>query len=173
MTIRIRSYIGIGSNLDDPVARVRTGVAALRGIPDSTLVECSSLYRTMPIGITEQPEFVNAVAALDTQLAPGALLRELLAIERTAGRRRGPVEGGPRTLDLDLLLYGNLKMTSADVTIPHPRMHERAFVLVPLFEIAPTLRISGKGALSMLLGQCETQSVVRLTDDSLASVSLG
>lgn len=172
MTIRVRSYIGVGSNLDDPVARVRTGLAALRGIPGSTLVTCSSLYRTMPIGITDQPEFVNAVAALDTQLAPGMLLRELLAIERIAGRRRGPVQGGPRTLDLDLLLHSDLEMTSIDVTIPHPRMHERAFVLVPLFEIAPTLRIPGKGAVSMLLGRCETQSVVRLTDDTLASVSL-
>jgi len=172
MTIRVRSYIGIGSNLDDPVARVRTGLDALRGIPGSTLVACSSLYRTMPIGITDQPEFINAVAALDTQLTPVGLLRELLAIERTAGRRRGPVQGGPRTLDLDLLLYGDLEMNSVDVTIPHPRMHERAFVLAPLFEIAPTLRIPGKGAVSMLLGRCESQPVVRLTDDTFASVSL-
>jgi 2-amino-4-hydroxy-6-hydroxymethyldihydropteridine diphosphokinase len=171
MTNLVRSYIGIGSNLDDPVARVRAGLAALRGIPASTLVACSCLYRTMPIGITDQPEFINAAAVLDTPLAPAMLLQELLAIERTAGRRRGPVQGGPRTLDLDLLLYGDLEMRSADVTIPHPRMHERAFVLAPLFEIAPTLRIPGKGAVSMLLGRCETQSVFRLTDDSLAGVS--
>ena len=172
MTHRIRSYVGIGSNLDDPVARVRMGLAALQGLPGSALVTFSSLYRTTPIGITDQPEFVNAVAALDTQLAPTVLLRELLAIERAAGRRRGTVQGGPRTLDLDLLLYGDLEITSADVTIPHPRMHERAFVLAPLFEIAPMLRIPMKGAVSMLLGRCEAQSVVRLLDDSLASVSL-
>lgn len=172
MTNLVRSYIGIGSNLGDPVAKVRAGLSALRGVPGSTLVACSSLYRTKPIGITDQPEFVNAVAAIDTPLAPAVLLQELLAIERAAGRRRGPVQGGPRTLDLDLLLYGDLEMTSANVTIPHPRMHERAFVLAPLFEIAPTLRIPGKGAVSMLLDRCEAQSVLRLTDDSLAGVAL-
>jgi 2-amino-4-hydroxy-6-hydroxymethyldihydropteridine diphosphokinase len=173
MTSCIRGYIGVGSNLDDPIARVQAGLVALRRLPSSTVTACSSLYRTAPIGFTDQPAFVNAVAALDTRLAPATLLRELLEIERVAGRRRGAVRGGPRTLDLDLLLYGDLTMTSTDITIPHPRMHERAFVLVPLFEIASTLRIPGTGAVSTLLGRCETQSVVRLMDDSPAGASLG
>lgn len=172
MTGRICSYVGLGSNLDDPTTRVNAGLAAVRRLPDSTLIVRSSLYRTAPVGITTQPDFINAVAMIETALAPAALLQELLAIECAAGRRRGDVHGGPRTLDLDLLLYGECEMTSDDVTIPHPRMHERAFVLVPLFEIAPTLQIPGRGAVSTLLRQCDAQSVVRLVDDALAGEPL-
>lgn len=173
MIDRVRSYIGIGSNLGHPTVRVRAGVAALERLPNTALVACSSFYRTAPIGTTDQPDFVNAVAAIETALAPAVLLGELLAIERDAGRERGPVQGGPRTIDLDLLLYGDLEMVSIDLTIPHPRMHERAFVLVPLAEIAPMLRIPGRGAVSTLLGRCTAQSVVRLVDDSPVRVSLG
>lgn len=173
MTNHARSYIGVGSNLENPMSQVRAALTALRRLPDSTWLACSSLYRTAPVGITDQPEFVNAVAAIETRLAPTTLLQELFAIERGAGRRRGPVQGGPRTLDLDLLLYGDLEMASTDMTIPHPRMHERAFVLVPLFEIAPALWIPGREAVSTLLGKCETQSVARLVDESIASVSFG
>lgn len=173
MTDPARSYIGIGSNLGDPIARVLAGVAALRLLQDSTLVACSSLYRTAPVGITDQPEFINAVVALDTQLSPVALWQQLFTIERAAGRSRGPVHGGPRTLDLDLLLYGNLQLASADITIPHPRLHERAFVLVPLHEIAPSLQVPGGESVSALRGRCESQSVMRLTDDAMNRVSVG
>lgn len=160
----VRAYIGVGSNLGDPSANVRAGVAALRRLGDSAPAAVSSLYRTAPIGITDQPDFINAVVALDTRLAPAVLLRRLLAIERDHGRTRGPVRGGPRSLDLDLLLYGELRRNAADLTLPHPRLHERAFVLVPLLEIAPTLEIPGRGSPAALLAGCAGQSVRRVCE---------
>jgi len=169
VTNRVRTYIGIGANLDDPVAQVQHGMAALRGLPDSIFVQCSALYRTEPVGFADQPDFINAVVALDTCLQAESLLDQLLAIEHDAGRRRGAISGGPRTLDLDLLLYGELEMTSASLTVPHPRMHERAFVLAPLFDIAPMLRIPGRGSVSSLLAHCGGQRVVRMQEGRLAS----
>lgn len=167
-----RAYIGIGSNLGDPAANVRAGVSALRRLADSTLVAASSLYRTAPIGITDQPDFINAVVALDTRLRPAVLLGHLLAIERLHGRRRSPVHGGPRSLDLDLLLCGELRMTAADLTLPHPRLHERAFVLVPLHEIAPMLEIPGRGPVATLLAGCGGQSATRLCDVALQGTAI-
>jgi 2-amino-4-hydroxy-6-hydroxymethyldihydropteridine diphosphokinase len=165
----IRAYIGIGSNLGDPEANVRAGAGALRRLADSILVAASSLYRTAPIGITDQPDFINAVVALDTRLAPRAMLQGLHAIERIHGRTRSPVRGGPRSLDLDLLLYGELRVVEADITLPHPRLHERAFVLVPLHEIAPMLEIPGRGSVAALLAGCAGQSVTRVRDVALQS----
>ncbi len=165
MSATARVYVGLGSNLDRPLEQVRAGMAALRELPDSHVVKCSALYRSAPVGITEQPDFINAVAALDTALAPQALMRRLLAIEHAHGRRRGALRGGPRTLDLDLLLYDDLELQSPELTLPHPRLHERAFVLYPLFEIAPTLHIPGHGPVAEMLDRCDKQAVVRLTDD--------
>lgn len=162
MTATARVYVGLGSNLEAPVEQVRAGMAALRELPDSHVVKCSSLYRTAPVGMTAQPDFVNAVCALDTALSPPQLLRRLLAIENARGRVRGPVAGGPRTLDLDLLLYDDLELQSAALTLPHPRLHERAFVLYPLFEIAPALHIPSRGPIGPLLARCGSQAVVRL-----------
>ncbi|MFL6647597.1 MAG: 2-amino-4-hydroxy-6-hydroxymethyldihydropteridine diphosphokinase [Sulfurifustaceae bacterium] len=166
MTPLARAYVGIGSNLESPVAQVRRGVAALERLPDSRLVGCSSLYRSAPVGITEQPDFINAACALDTTLEPRALMQRLLEIESAHGRTRGPTRGGPRTLDLDLLLYGELELASPELTLPHPRLHERAFMLYPLFEIAPTLDVPGRGAVATLLERCDKGDVVRLPPDA-------
>lgn len=162
MTDGVRAYIGVGANLGDPLRYVRAGIAALQRLADSDFVACSSLYRTAPIGVAEQPDFVNAVCALDTRLVPEALWRQLSAVEMRHGRIRGPVRGGPRTLDLDILLYGDLYVASSQLTIPHPRLHQRAFVLAPLREIAPDLRILGGESVSTYLSRCDTQAVVRI-----------
>lgn len=165
MTDYTRAYIGVGSNLGDPAEYVRAGVAALRQLDDSRLVACSSLYRTAPIGVADQPDFINAVCALDTRLPPEALLRRLFLVEQRHGRVRGAIRGGARTLDLDILLYGDLQITSAQVTIPHPRLHQRAFVLVPLLEIAPGLRIPGGQPAAEHLRLCAAQAVARIPDE--------
>ncbi len=157
----IRAYVALGANLGHPAATVRAALAALSGIPEATLVAASSLYRTAPLGLKHQPDFINAVAAVDTTLAPLALLEALFAIEARFGRSRS-VKNAPRTLDLDLLLYGESRLDEARLTLPHPRMHERAFVLVPLAELAPECRIPGRAALSELLALCRDQGVVRL-----------
>ncbi|OIQ86797.1 2-amino-4-hydroxy-6-hydroxymethyldihydropteridine pyrophosphokinase [mine drainage metagenome] len=157
----IRAYVALGANLGHPVATVRAALAALSGIPESVLVAASSLYRTAPVGLKHQPDFINAVAAVDTALAPLALLDALFAIEASFGRSRS-VKNAPRTLDLDLLLYGESRLDEARLTLPHPRMHQRAFVLVPLAELAPECRIPGRAALSELLAACRGQDVVRI-----------
>jgi len=157
----VRAYIALGSNLDDPVAQVRAGVQALGKLPDTRLVCCSSLYRTAPVGVTDQPDFINAVCAADTGLPAGALMRALLNIERAHGRQRD-IQGGPRTLDLDLLLYGEMVCHEPGLTLPHPRLHERAFVLYPLSEIAPGLNIPGRGRVEALRTGCAGQAIERL-----------
>ena len=130
------AYVALGSNLQDPAAQVRAGFAALAALPATRLTAQSALYRSAPVGYAGQPDFINAVAAIETLLAPRALLDALLAIERSRGRVR-EFPNAPRTLDLDVLLYGDLLLNEHGLTIPHPRMHERAFVLAPLAEIAP------------------------------------
>lgn len=157
----IRAYVALGANLGHPAATVRAALAALSEIPESALIAASSLYRTAPLGLKHQPDFINAVAALDTALAPLALLEALFAIEARFGRSRG-VKNAPRTLDLDLLLYGESRMNEARLTLPHPRMHERAFVLAPLAEIAPECSIPGHGGVSELLASCRGQDVARI-----------
>jgi 2-amino-4-hydroxy-6-hydroxymethyldihydropteridine diphosphokinase len=155
------AYIGLGSNLQDPAAQLKSAFAALAMLPSTRLVSQSSLYRSAPVGYAEQPDFVNAVAALETGLAPRALLDALLAIERRHGRVRD-FQNSPRTLDLDVLLYGDLQLHEPGLTIPHPRMHERAFVLLPLAEIAPGHVIPGRGAVTAVLGAVDAGGVVRL-----------
>ena len=154
-------YVALGSNLDDPVAQVRAGAQALGKLPGTQLVCCSSLYRTAPVGVTEQPDFINAVCEADTSMPAGAFLRALLDIERAQGRQRD-IPGGPRTLDLDLLLYGELVSHEPGLTLPHPRLHERAFVLYPLSEIAPGLSIPGRGLVESLFAGCAGQAIERL-----------
>ena len=157
-----RAYVGLGSNLGDSVAQVRGGMAALAQLQQTRLEACSSLYRTAPVGRQDQPDFVNAVCRVRTRLAPGALMRRLLEVERAHGRVREGEQGGPRTLDLDLLLYGNEAIRSTELTVPHPRLQERAFVLYPLFELEPDLVIPGHGALRDLLAACAGQRVRKM-----------
>ena len=155
------AYVGIGANLDDPETRVLAAFAALEALPETQVVKRSSLYRTEPQGYRRQPDFVNAVAELDTRLPAGRLLAALHAIEAAAGRERS-FANAPRTLDLDLLLYGSERVDDAGLVVPHPRMHERAFVLVPLLEIAPDAVIPGVGTARACLERVRTQYVERI-----------
>ena len=137
MRAPVIAYVGIGANLGDAAETVRTATARLASLPSTHLLKASSLYRTAPHE-AQGPDFINAVAQLRTQLDPWALLDALQALENDAGRER-PYPNAPRTLDLDLLLYGDDRIASARLTVPHPRMAQRAFVLAPLAEIAPAL----------------------------------
>ena len=152
------AYVGVGSNLDGPQRQVAQALGELDGIPGTRVVKRSSLYRSAPVGYAAQPEFVNAVAALDTTLDPEALLGELQAIEARHGRSRS-FANAPRSLDLDLLLYGDAEQRTARLTLPHPRMHERAFVLKPLGELEPGIAIPGRGRALDLLAACAGQRV--------------
>lgn len=154
-----RAYIGLGSNLADPVYQVRSALDRLDALPETRLAKASGLYRTAPWGVTDQPEFVNAVAAVDTRLRPLALLEALQSEEGRAGRARGGRRWGPRVLDLDLLLFGNDRHADERLTLPHPRMHERAFVLVPLLEIAPGIGIPGVGKAAAALEKLNVSDV--------------
>ena len=132
---RVRAYVGLGANLGDPLATLQAACDAIAALPDTRLVARSSWWRSAPVDASG-PEFVNGVVALDTGLAPHALLDALQAIEAAHGRER-PYRNAPRTLDLDVLLYADERIDDARLTVPHPRMHERAFVLRPLLEVAP------------------------------------
>jgi 2-amino-4-hydroxy-6-hydroxymethyldihydropteridine diphosphokinase len=160
--MRLMAYIGIGSNLDNPVVQVQEAIEELGAIPDSILIARSSLYSSKPMGAPDQPDYVNAVVAVDTVLSPQALLQMLQAIERRRGRERTDEKWGPRVLDLDLLLYGGRLIETADLTVPHPGLHERDFVLVPLGEIAGDINIPGRGRLSTLISGCENHSLKKL-----------
>ncbi len=163
-------FIALGANLGDPVATVTAAINALRELPLTRFVAASSLYRTAPVGLRHQPDFINAVVELvavspkGTSFgAPSAptLLEELFGIEARFGRLRS-VKNAPRTLDLDLLLYGAEVSDDPQLTLPHPRLHERAFVLAPLAEIAPQLLIPGRGRVADLLLQCADQRIERM-----------
>lgn len=164
MTPAVIAFIALGANLDDPIDQIRQGFALLAELPDSRLLATSSLYRTAPLGAgTEShPDYINAVAQLETRLASGVLLKNLQAIEARQGRARQADVMAPRTLDLDLLLYGDCQISTAELTVPHPRLTERAFVLVPLAEIAPALDIPGFGELQKLLPAVAGQAIARL-----------
>ncbi|MBL8428594.1 MAG: 2-amino-4-hydroxy-6-hydroxymethyldihydropteridine diphosphokinase [Dechloromonas sp.] len=155
------AYVALGANLGDPAATVLAAFAALANLPESRIVHSSSLYRTAPVGITEQPEFVNAVAELETTLAPEVLLDALFDIEERFGRIRTE-KNGPRTLDLDLLLFNDQFIELPRLSLPHPRLHLRAFVLQPLAEIAPSLSIPGRGTVAAWLPAVANQGIVKL-----------
>lgn len=149
MNTRATAYVGLGGNLGDAGATLRAALAELDALPDTRLDRASRLYRTPAWGIVDQPDFVNAVARLRTGLDPRTLLDELLAIERAHGRDRdAETRWGPRALDLDLLLHGQAQLDEPGLQLPHPHLHERAFVLVPLLEIAPAVTIPGIGRAS-------------------------
>jgi 2-amino-4-hydroxy-6-hydroxymethyldihydropteridine diphosphokinase len=160
----IRAYVALGANLGAPAATVRAALAALERIEGARLVAASALYRTAPVGLRDQPDFINAVAAMDvdgTVLPAPTFLAALFAIEAAFGRVRS-VRNAPRTLDLDLLLYGDARQDDPALTLPHPRLAERAFVLAPLAEIAPTLEIGGLGRVADLLARVADQRIDRL-----------
>lgn len=154
-------FIALGANLGDPVATVKAAILALRQLPHTRFVAASSLYRTAPVGLRHQPDFINAVVALDAVSPAPTLLDDLFDIEARFGRSRS-VKNAPRTLDLDLLLYGDDMSDDPLLTLPHPRLHERAFVLAPLAEIAPDLFIPGRGAVRELLARCADQQIEKL-----------
>ena len=155
------AYVALGANLADPVAQIQAALEALSSLPDSQLVRASSLYRTSPVGIHRQPDFINAVAAIETSLSPQALLAALFAVEAQFGRRRD-YHHAPRTLDLDLLLYDDQTIDSPQLQLPHPRMHLRAFVLAPLLEISPDCRIPGRRRAAAWLPAASMQVIEKL-----------
>lgn len=159
------AYIGIGSNLAEPLQQVEQAISALADLAQSRLVLRSSLYRSAPVGPQDQPDFVNAVVAVLTGLAPQELLAALQVIENAQGRTRSGERWGPRTLDLDLLVYGNETVATPTLTVPHPRIGERNFVLLPLSEIAPHLPIPGLPSVPQLVQQVSRseQLIERIT----------
>lgn len=152
------AYIGLGSNQDGPRAHVMRAFEEIAALPGTRLEARSPLYRTAPLDAPGTPEFVNAVAAVDTELSAPQLLAALQAIEARHGRER-PSPNAPRTLDLDLLLYGDTAFASSALTVPHPRMHRRAFVLRPLLDLDPRAEVPGHGAARDLLRDCAGQAV--------------
>jgi len=158
----VRAYVAFGANLGDPAATFDFACARLAALPDTRVAARSSLYRSAPLDAPPgQPDYLNAVIALDTALSARALLEALLAIEKAAGRTRD-YHHAPRTLDLDLLLYRRNIIREPGLEVPHPRLHERAFVLLPLAEIAPDLSIPGRGPIAALLPDVAEQIISRL-----------
>jgi len=155
------AYIALGSNLADPLSQVRSAVTHLAKLTRSSLLKASSFYRTKAVSAYQQPDYINAVVLLDTELLPEILLNELQCLEREFGRGRDFYHA-PRTLDLDLLLYDQMVINSLQLTLPHPRMHLRAFVLAPLLEIAKECLIPGRGKASAWLSAASLQVVDRL-----------
>mgnify|MGYP005809566489 CR=1 FL=1 len=156
-----QAYIGLGSNLDQPREQIEWALTALARIPESRLEAAAPLYRSRALGPGEQPDYINTVARLRTRLTPHALLHQLLALENARGRRRGE-RWGPRTLDLDILLYGALCLTDPALTIPHPHLAERNFVLLPLHDLDPELILPDGAALAQLLAHTDRAGIVRL-----------
>lgn len=162
-----RVYIGLGSNLATPLLQLRSALAALAALPHTRLIAQSSFYASDPLGPADQPRYVNAVAALDSELSPLALLDALQTIELEQGRTRKAERWGPRTLDLDILLFGERLLDEPRLTVPHYHMHARAFVLYPLAEIAPALQLPDGRALTELLSACPFVGLERLNEAEL------
>ena len=155
------AYIGIGSNQGDARAHVLQAFEELARLPGTRLEGRSALYRSEPVDAPGQPDYVNAAGGVDTDLTAAQLLAALQDLEMRHGRER-PIRNAPRTLDLDLLLYGDTAFASAMLTLPHPRMHQRAFVLMPLLDLDPRLEVPGRGAARDLLARCAGQRVARM-----------
>jgi 2-amino-4-hydroxy-6-hydroxymethyldihydropteridine diphosphokinase len=160
--VRSTVFVGLGSNLDHPALHVEHALRDIDELPETALVKISTLYETTPVGLKDQPAFVNAVAQIATTLSAHDLLARLHAIEVQHGRVRNSAteeRNGPRTLDLDILMFDDALIDERGLTVPHPRMHERAFVLVPLVEIAPEVVIPGKGLAKEFLSTVDTKGV--------------
>ena len=156
-----QAFIALGSNLQDPQAQVKRALKTIANTTNIKLIKASSLYRTVPVGYDNQPDFINAVAEIETDLNPLALLHTLLEIEAQHGRER-PFPNAPRVLDLDVLLYEGFATSSPVLTLPHPRMHTRGFVMLPLAEIAPKISIGNHGYADDLAAKCDNQGVSKL-----------
>jgi 2-amino-4-hydroxy-6-hydroxymethyldihydropteridine diphosphokinase len=156
-----QAFIALGSNLQDPQAQVERALQTIANTPNIKLIKASSLFKTAPIGYDNQPDFINAVAEIETDLSPLELLHSLLEIETQHGRER-PFPNAPRVLDLDVLLYGNIELNTAELTLPHPRMYTRGFVMLPLAEIAPKINIGNHGYADELASKCDNQGVSKL-----------
>lgn len=156
-----RAFIALGSNLENPISQIQQALEELKQLPDTCLMKQSSLYQSAPVGRLDQPDFINAVALIETYLAPHDLLNALLAIEQNHGRVRKSLNA-PRTLDLDILLYDDLQCHDEKLTLPHPRMLQRAFVLKPLMEIAPDCHIPGHDDIAQLLLSCNEQKLEQI-----------
>jgi len=155
-----RAFIGLGSNQGDSHQQLDQALAALAEMPRSALIRCSPRYWTAPVGDSDQPDFLNAVAELDTALEPLDLLRRMHGVEDALGRERDPERRwGPRTIDLDLLLFGHAVIRQADLIVPHPRLARRAFVLKPLADLVPRLQVPGQARVSELLEQLDASGV--------------
>ncbi len=158
-----KAFVALGSNLDTPARQVTRALQAISQLPKTQLIKQSSLYKTAPVGYDAQPNFINAVAELATTLTPQSLLEKLLEIEQTFGRER-TFANAPRVLDLDLLLFDELILHTVALTLPHPRMHTRGFVLLPLAEIAPDLVIANHGNVVKLAAIFEKQGIEKLDE---------
>ncbi len=156
-----QAFIALGSNLQDPQAQVERALQTIATTAKIKLIKASSLYKTTPVGYDNQPDFINAVAEIETDLRPLALLHTLLEIETQHGRER-PFPNAPRVLDLDVLLYENIEINTSELTLPHPRMHNRGFVMLPLAEIAPKINIGNHGYADDLAAKCDNQGVSKL-----------
>jgi 2-amino-4-hydroxy-6-hydroxymethyldihydropteridine diphosphokinase len=155
------AFIALGSNLQDPKSQVERALKTIADSPDIQLIQASSLYKTAPVGYDNQDDFINAVAKIETSLSPLDLLHRLLAIEHSFGRER-PFPNAPRILDLDVLLYDDMQIDTSELTIPHPRMQARGFVMIPLAEIAPKIRVKHYGNADELAAKCDNQGVIKL-----------
>ncbi|NJD04975.1 MAG: 2-amino-4-hydroxy-6-hydroxymethyldihydropteridine diphosphokinase [Methylococcaceae bacterium] len=159
------AYIGLGANLADPVSQLQTACAAIAALPGVRVLGCSPFYRSSPLGPADQPDYVNAVMAVETDDAPLDFLRQLQAIETQQGRVRSGNRWGPRTLDLDLLLYGDQVIATAELTVPHPGLSQREFVLYPLRDVAPAdLVVPGVGRLADLIAGCPLRGLAALEE---------
>jgi len=161
------AWLGLGSNLGEPVAQVRDAITRLASVDGLEVVEVSGLYRTPPWGDEDQADFINAVVRIETLLAPLPLLTLLQTIENEMGRQRTDRRWGPRLIDIDLLLYGSQQFHSENLEIPHPRMHERAFVLLPICELDKTINIPGHGKAEQLLKRLDCSGIFRLDKDEI------
>ncbi len=161
-----RCFVALGANLGDPAATVKAAIAALGALPEARVLAISSLYRTAPVGLKHQPDFINAVVEMIAVPPAPTFLDQLFAIEARFGRERS-IPNAPRTLDLDLLLHGETISADPRCTLPHPRLHERAFVLAPLAEIAPSLLIPGHGPVSELLARCVGQRIDKVVAETV------
>lgn len=163
----MKAWLGLGSNLHQPISQLEDALGRLGSIDGIDILKISGFYRTPPWGDDQQDEFINAVVQVETDLGPMPLLRVLQSIENEMGRQRTGRRWGPRIIDIDLLLYADQQLQTGELELPHPRMHERAFVLVPLCELDKTLNIPGHGPAQELLEQLDSHGIFRLEDEVL------
>jgi 2-amino-4-hydroxy-6-hydroxymethyldihydropteridine diphosphokinase len=163
------AYVGVGSNLDQPIEQVRRALQALRGLAKSQLRSVSTLYGSRPLGNVPQPDFVNAAAALLTRLDAAEFLAALRLLEAELGREPARLRWGPRRIDLDLLVFGSQRIDSPQLTVPHPGIVHRNFVLYPLLELAPQLIVPGLGSIESLAARVDAEGIWRLDDEAIAN----